>query len=156
MKKLFATLILSILLIGGLNAQTGGVAIGNATVWTDSLGYGEVAASDSVWILNVGFANEWYRIFLEGNANTASDSVKIQAGSVRYNEAKTATDTVWGTYATLKDSAWTSVNTMINTTTGRDFTLFNPAVQLLKFSLMNHRATLTTRSVTITINATRK
>jgi len=156
MKKLFATLILSILLIGGLNAQTGGVAIGNATVWTDSLGYGEVAASDSVWILNVGFANEWYRIFLEGNANSSVDSVAVQTGSVRYNEAKTAVDTVWGSYTGVKIAAGTYVVRMVNTSLGADFILDAPPIQLLKFSLMNHRASLTTRNVTITINATRK
>lgn len=151
------TLFMILILLSGLSfAQTGGIAIGNSSIWTDSLGYGVVATSDSVWILDVGFSNEWYRIFIKGNANDAVDSVILQAGSVRYNEQKVAQDTVWGSYSTVKDSVWESITVMVNNSTGKDFTLFNPAVQLLKFSLLNHRASLATRNVVITINATRK
>ena len=95
MKKLFMILIL----LSGLSfAQTGGVAIGNSSVWTDSLGYGGAATSDSVWVLDVGFANESYRIFVEGNANSSVDSIGIQIGTRRYNEHKVIQDTLWGSY----------------------------------------------------------
>ena len=151
MKKL----ILAILLLTGVSfAQTGGVSISGNSIWTDSLGYGTVATSDSVWILKNDFSYEWYRIFVEGNANSPVDSFVVQAGTIRYNEkTKAAVDTIWGSFATVKDSAWGSINTMINNTVGKDFTLFNPAAQLLKFSLLNHRGGLVTRNVTITINA---
>ena len=153
MKKLLIALLL---LSAPLFAQTAGKLVGGGTVWTDSLGYGVVATSDSVWILNVNFAYDWFRIFVKGNANDAVDSIGLQAGSVRYNESRAAVDTVWGSYSTVKDSVWDSINIMVNNSTGKDFTLFNPSVQLLKFSLLNYRALLTTRNVTITINATRK
>ena len=156
MKQLLAILILSISLIGIGNAQTGGKSIGDASIWTDSLGFGSVATSDSVWILDTGFSNDWYRIFIEGNANSAVDSIIVQAGTVRYSQAKAPIDTLWGSYATLKDSAWESVNVIVNSAVDSDYTLFNPAAQLLKFSLMNYREALITRNVTITVNATRK
>ena len=156
MKKLLAILILSISLIGIGNAQTTGKLVSSGTVWTDSLGYGVVATSDSVWILDVNFAYDWFRIFVEGNANSAVDSIIVQAGSVRYNESKAAVDTVWGSYSTLKDSTWESINTIVNNSTGKDFTLFNPGVQLLRFSLMNYRAVLVTRNVVITVNGIRR
>ena len=150
MKKI---LILFLLIAGMSFAQTKGKLVGGGTVWTDSLGYGVVATSDSVWILDTNFANEWYRIFIKGNTNSPVDSIIIQAGTVRYSEGKAAIDTVWGSWSTVKDSVWGSINTIINNTVGKDFTLFNPATQLLKFSLLNHRAGLVTRNVAITIDA---
>lgn len=152
MKKL---LLFLLLLAGVTFAQTNGKAIGNASVWTDSLGYGVVATSDSVWILKTDFANTWYRLFIKGNANSPVDSIYAQVGSIRYRESGQAVDTVWGSWSTVKDSVWESANTMVNNSVGKDFTLYVPAVQLLKLSLLNHRATLVTRNVVITINATR-
>ncbi len=159
MKKLIITLVF--LLIGITQAQTGGVAIGDASVWTDSVGYGTGAAgtptaSDSVWILKTDFSYEWYRIFVKGNANSTVDSVKIQAGTIRYYNSGNAKDTIWGSWATLKDSVWGSVNTIVNNTVGKDYTLFNPAAQLLKFSLLNYRLAKPLRNVVITINAVKK
>ena len=158
MKTFFAILILSISLIGIGNAQTGGKAIGDASIWTDSLGFSttEPAPVDSVWILDVGFSNESYRIFLEGNANSPVDSLGIQVGSVRYNESGKGIDTTWGSYTGVKIAAGTIAIRMVNTATGVDFVLEEPAIQLLKISLLNHRGGLVTRRVPITINATRK
>ena len=151
MKKL----ILAILLFTGISfAQTGGVSISGNSIWTDSLGYGTVATSDSVWILKNDFSYEWYRIFVEGNANSPVDSIGIQAGTIRYGEkTKAAVDTVWGSYTGLKIAAGTIAIRMVNTATGVDFMLEDPSVQLLKLSLLNHRGGLVTRNVTITINA---
>ena len=156
MRTFFAALIFSISLIGIGSAQINGKAIGSASTWTDSLGYGVVAASDSVLILDTSFSNEWYRIFVKGNSNSPVDSIGIKAGAVRYTNSGVAVDTVWGSYSTLKDSSWSNANTIVNNTVGKDYTLFNPAIQLLKFSLLNHRGGLITRNVVITIQAVRK
>ena len=156
MKKLLSIIILSISLIGIGNAQTTGKLVSNGTVWSDSLGYGSVATSDSVLILDVNFVYESYRIFLEGNANSSVDSVAVQVGSVGYNESLAAVDTVWGSYTGLKIAAGTYAVRMVNTTTGADFILADAPIQLLKFSLMNYRAALLTRNVRIIINGLRK
>jgi len=153
MKKL---LLFIALFAVSISAQTAGKLVSDGTVWTDSLGYGVVATSDSVLILDVNFVYDWFRIFMKGNANSPVDSVYMQAGVVRYNESRTGVDTVWGSWSTVKDSVWGSINTMINNSVGKDFTLFNPATQLLKFSLLNHRATLVTRNVTLTIQGIRR
>ena len=154
MKKLL--LFIAIIFAVNISAQTASKLVGGGTVWTDSLGYGVIATSDSVWILDVNFAYDWFRIFVAGNANDAVDSLILQAGAVRYTEGGAAVDTVWGSYSTVKDSVWESINTIVNNSAGKDFTLFNPAVQLLRFSLMNHRASLTTRNVIITVNGIKK
>jgi len=151
MKELI--LILVLLIAGFTLAQTKGKQIGGGTVWTDSLGYGTVATSDSVWILNTNFAHGWYRIFVEGNANSPVDSFIVQAGTVRYDESRDAQDTIWGSYCALKDSAWGDLNVMINNSVGKDFLMFVPMAQLLRFSLLNHRGGLVTRNSVITINA---
>lgn len=150
MKKLI--LILSLFTAIGF-AQIKGVLTGKGAIWTDSLGYGTEAVSDSVWIVPLDFAYEWYRVFLEGNSNATADSIGIQAGTIRYNEYGVIVDTLWGSYSTLKDSTWGNVNVMINVSTGVDYTLYNPVVQLLKFSLLNDRAALPTRNVTLTLQA---
>ena len=151
MKKLIIILVL--LIAGFALAQTKGKQVGDGTVWTDSLGYGVVATSDSVWILNTNFAHGWYRIFVEGNANSTVDTVKVQVGSVRYDEARDAQDPVWGSYCALKDSAWGDVNIIINNTVGKDYLMFVPMAQLLRFSLLNYRAAVTDRNCVLTINA---
>ena len=156
MKTLFAILIL----LSGLTfAQSNGQPIGDATIWTDSLGYSDsdtLTVADSSFILKVDFNNEWYRIFIKGNANSSVDSIYVQAGAIRYNNNEVALDTVWGSYTTLKDSVWNSISVIVNNTVGKDFTVFVPTAQLLKFQLLNHRETLTTRNVVLTIQALRR
>ena len=154
MKKLL--LFIAIIFAVNISAQTAGKLVSNGTVWTDSLGYGVVATSDSVWILDMNFTYESFRIFVEGNANSPVDSIALQAGTVRYNEARTAVDTVWGSYTGIKIAAGTYAVRMVNTATGADFILNDPPIQLLKFSLLNHRESLVTRNVIITVNGTRK
>ena len=151
MKKL----ILILILFAGISfAQTNGKEIGGGTVWTDSLGYTNLSeTSDSVLTLNMNFSQAWYRIFLKGNANAQADSIYYQHGSVRYSQAKAAVDTVWGSWGTVRDSAWTASNIMINNTVGKDFLLFSPIHQLLRFTLLNYRAAIPTRNCVITIQA---
>ena len=159
MKTFFAILILSISLIGIGNAQSNGLPIGDATIWTDSLGYSgsdTLVVADSVFIIKPDFNNEWYRVFVKGDANSSVDSIYIQAGAIRYSNVGTAIDTVWGSYSTLKDSAWGSINVIVNNSVGKDFTIFNPVTQLLKFGLLNYREALPTRNVTLTIQALRR
>ena len=153
MKKLL--LFIAIIFAVNISAQTTGKLVSDGTVWTDSIYYGGIATSDSVWILNVNFVYDSYRIFLEGNANDAVDSVALQVGSVRYTEGLAAVDTVWGSYTGVKIAAGTYAVRLVNTTAGADFILADSPIQLLKFSLMNYRAALTTRNVTITINGIR-
>ena len=159
MKKLLAILILSISLIGIGNAQTTGKLVSNGTVWSDSLGYSgspPAGTADSVFVLDVNFVYESYRIFLEGNANSSVDSVAVQVGSVGYNESLAAVDTVWGSYTGVKIAAGTYNVRMVNTATGADFILADAPIQLLKFSLINYRAALLTRNVRLVINGLRK
>ena len=156
MKKL---IFLIILLAGVTLGQTKGKQVSDGTIWTDSLGFGTVATSDSVWIFNANFSHDWYRFVVEGNSNSPVDSVKVQAGTIRYTQAGVAVDTMWGSWATLKDSVWNDINTIVNNSVGRDFLLFNPVVQLLKLSLLNewnvavYNGADVTRNVTITIQA---
>ena len=150
-----------ILLFSGIMfAQSNGKVVGGGVIWTDSLGWNTTDTtgllSDSVLIINVDFTHEWYKVFVHGNANSSVDTVGITTGSIVYNDYGSAIDTVWGSAKTLKDSVWDSINLMINNSTGKDFLIFDPAIQLLKFSLLNYRAALLTRNVIITINAKSK
>lgn len=158
MKTLFATILLSLSLIGVNYSQVQGLPIGDATIWTDSVGYSgsdTLAVADSVWTLKVDFNNEWYRIFIAGNSNSPVDSIYIKAGTIRYR-GKTAIDTLWGSYATLKDSGWNTVNVIVNNTVGKDFTLFNPVTQLLQIGLLNYRGVLPTRNARLTVQALKR
>ena len=138
-------------------AQTRGTSEGAGYIWTDSLGYqsGDEAgvAADSAFIIDVRFSKSWYRIFVAGNANSPVDSFYLQLGSVRYNEGGVAQDTTWGSWTLVKDSVWGDINTMINNVVGKDFLVFSPIAQLMKYALLNDRATLNTRNVVITIQA---
>ena len=158
MKSLIVALIL---FISGITfAQSDGKLVGNGAVWTDSLGWNVTDTtgllSDSVWVINMDFTHEWYKIFVEGNANSSVDTIGVTTGSIRYNQYGSPVDTVWGSAKTLKDSVWGSINLMINNATGKDYLIFDPAIQLLKFSLLNYREALLTRNVVITINAKSK
>ena len=158
MRTILAILFLFIL-VGVSNAQLKGVVQGDATIWTDSLGYSgsaPVNTADSVWIFKPNFNDEWYRIFVKGNANSSVDSIYVKVGTIRYNNYNRAIDTLWGSYATLKDSGWNTVNVIVNNTVGKDFTLFSPVTQLLQFGLLNYRAALTTRNVEITVQGLKR
>jgi hypothetical protein len=151
--------LIALIFTGFTMAQSNGQAIGDATIWTDSLGYSgsdTLVVADSSFILKVDFNNEWYKVFVKGNANSSVDSIYVQAGAVRYNNYGTPLDTVWGSYTTLKDSAWNSVNVIVNNTVGKDYMIYTPVAELLKFQLLNYRAALTTRNVVLTIQALRK
>lgn len=154
MKKLILLALLGIFSIP-IFAQMNGKSVGEGVIWTDSIKY-STSVADSSWKINLNFANEWYRIFIKGNANSPVDSVNARLGSITYNEAGRAVDTVWGSWAALKDSSWSDVNTIVNNTVGKDYLLFAPTVQLLELRLLNHRATLPTRVATLTINAVKK
>ena len=161
MKKL----ILMLILLAGVSfAQTTdsgirGIDEGFATIYTDSIGYGTAgtAGDDSVLIIGTQSAHSWYRVFVEGNSNSPVDSFYVQAGIIRHGGyLNPRVDTVWGSWMAVKDSAWGDINTMINNTVGKDFLLFTPMAHILKFTLLNHRATLTTRNCTITVQALRQ
>lgn len=136
------------------HAQTRGKNVGGGTVWTDSLGYTNLnETSDSILIINMNFSKGWIHLFIEGNATAQADSFYVQAGAVRYDEAKDAQDTIWGSYVAFKDSSWSDINILINNTVGKDFLMFRPVTQLLRFTLLNYRAAIPTRNLVITIQA---
>ena len=131
-----------------INVETGGYVL------TDSLGYTNLdETSDSVIVLNMNFTKSKIRIFVTGNANTTLDSIHVRQGSYIYNTSGTVVGTTYGSWASLSDSAGTATNIIINNTVGKDYTLKSSVVQLLQFVLMNHRPTLVTRNVQITIQA---
>ena len=151
MKKLILTLVL---LTGYAFGQTNGISVGAGTVWTDTLGYTTLdETSDSVLTLDTRFSKDWYRIIVDGNANSPVDSFYYQHGTVRYSQAGAPVDTMWGSWGAVKDSAWGDINTMINNSVGKDFLLFSPVHQLLRFTLLNHRGGLAGRNCVITIQA---
>lgn len=157
MKKL----ILFLILMAGVSlAQVAGEpfyrgkTIGGGTVWSDTLSYTTAATpSDSVIIFDVNFSHNWYRFFIEGNANSPVDSFYTEHGSIIYDIGGAAIDTFWGSWSMVKDSVWGDINTMINNTVGKDFLLFSPVAQLLRFTLLNYRATLPTRTLLLSISA---
>lgn len=147
MKTVIALLILFTI---GLNAQsTGTIVTSRLSVYADSLQYqtDAVAGKDSVWIIKM-FDAKTVRLFIKGNANSPVDSLGIKLGSIRYSENGVPIDTTWGSYIAFKDSAWNTVNTIVNNTVGKDFSLYTmPALQLMKISIRNHRGTLPTRKL---------
>ena len=151
MRKLI--LLFLIILSGIAFSQTKGKVVGEGAIWTDSLGYGTVVTSDSVWILNINFNYDHYRFFIKGNTSSPVDSIGLMPGSIRYDEMKNPVDTIWGSQVALEDSAGNTIYTIVNNTVGKDFTLVRSATQLLKLSLLNHRGGLITRNVTITVDA---
>ena len=131
-----------------INVETGGYVV------TDSIGYTNLSeTSDSVWIIDMGFAKGWISLFVTGNANSPVDSVRIRAGSRTYDTSGDSSGVTWGSWVALKDSAWGDLNVMVNNSVGKDFLIFRPVTQLLEFTLMNNRANLVTRNCQITINA---
>ncbi len=151
MKKLFMLLmLLSIPIL----AQTNGRLVGGGVVWTDSLGYTNLdETSDSILIIDMNFSKGWIHLFVEGNSTAQADSFYAQAGTVRYSERGSPQDTIWGSYVAFKDSAWADLNILINNTVGKDFLMFRPVTQLLRFTLLNYRAAIPTRNCVITLQA---
>jgi len=149
MRTIFLFLLLSLPLM----AQINGVQHGQGTIRSDSVYFGAGTATvDSVKIYDFRFANYWYSIVFEGNANSPVDSVIITKGTLRFNDAGVLQDTVWGNQINWKDSTWTDVNTLINNTVGVHYTAFEPVVNLLKIEFLNAWANLNTRKLKYVLN----
>lgn len=153
MKQLLALIILFSI---GVYAQTQGVIVtSKASIYADSLQFevsDTLAQKDSVWIIRPNFNANYVRLFIKGNANSSVDSLGVQLGTLRYNVNGVPIDTTWGSYVAFKDSAWNTVNTLVNNTVGKDFSLYvMPAIQLIKISLLNYRAALLTRKVDVIV-----
>lgn len=160
MKKILSTILILLALVSISFAQSNGLIMTSKVItWTDSLGYSgsdTLAVADSVWILPINFRTDYFRIYLDANANSAVDSIGIELGAKVYTSAGVCTDTTWGSYIGVKDSAWNTLNVLVNNTTGKDYSLFfMPPVDLMKLSLLNYRAALTTRNVRVTIQGTK-
>ena len=145
MKKLI--FLLSFLLLNAVSFSQTPIDLGNnGTVWNDSLYFG--TPGDSIYTIDLNMEYEWVKIFLEGDANSPVDSIAVYNGSNLYGNAsgKPNGNTLYGTvFATI-----------VNTATGKETTLTQPPMQLLKIALVNHRATLATRNITFIIQAKKK
>lgn len=129
---------------------------GSFRTYTDSLQYQTdvVASKDSVWILSFNWNPDAVRIYIKGNSNNPVDSIGVQFGYDVYNESGTVVATQYGSWTALKDSAWNTVSTIVNNTVGKDYAVYQfPSYGKLKFTLRNHRGTLTTRKAQITVQA---
>lgn len=151
------TLMMVVFLIGMVYAQPQMNIFANGIILSDSLGYSGSDAGDSTWILKLDFNYDWLRVFIEGNADSPVDSIGIRFGTIRYSpygSGSQPADTLWGSYfATIKDSAYNNCTRIINNTLGKDYFLLAPAVQLVKFEIMNYRAASLTREVKLTVQA---
>ena len=146
MKKLtitIALLLFSIIAYGQTPHHIGKTA----TQWNDSLYYG--GPGDSVYTIDLNFEYEWVKIFLKGNANNSVDSVTVYNGSVLYSN-------LTGNPSGSADNFGPVFATMVNASTGKETTLTQPPMQLLKLALVNWRGGLTTRAVTFIIQAKKK
>ena len=152
MKKLF--LLLMLILSVNCFSQSGGALLNEDTkTWYDSLYYG--SPGDSVWILKTtDFYASTFRIYLDGNSNNPVDSIGIELGAYKRNNAGTVTGAVWGSQIAVKDSAWNTLQTLVNKSTSKDYQLYAmPPVELMRISLLNHRGTVKTRKVKIIVQA---
>ena len=151
MKKLILILFVALSIIG-FAQQEGTVITNKASVFADSLKYTASGTADSVFIIKANFRFDAARIFINGNSNSPVDSLGVQLGGIRRNNAGVPIDTSWGSYISFKDSAWNITNTLINNTVGKDFSLYTmPVFELMKISVRNHRATLVTRKVDVLV-----
>ena len=148
MKKLFLILFAFTIQLSAQNW----IPQGNGYTYTVTIKYGGVATSDSIENVDLDLQyGDFTSIFVEGNAN-GTDSVVVRAGAKSFLVAGiTASDTVWGSYVPLKDSSGTVVNTIVNNTVGKHYWISEPNQDVLQFQLINYRAALATRSVTLVI-----
>ena len=140
-------IVLSVMLISIASfAQSNGLQMTSKNyVFADSLYYG--TPGDSIWIINAQFATGFKGI-LKGNSNSTVDSLKIELGIIRYNNANQPSDTIWSPASGFKIAAGTVVTTLINTSTGLEFSVEKaPVINLIRMTLLNYRGTLTTRKL---------
>lgn len=157
MKRLI--LIIAIILTSLSFAQMNGkwVIDGQFRTWTDSLQYtanDSDAVKDSVWVINFGFNPDAVRIYVKGNANNTVDSINVRLSAKVYNESGTLVETLWSNPVSLKDSAWNTVNLIVNKSTGKDYSIYQfSTFDSIKISLLNATSTIRERKVQITVQA---
>lgn len=156
MKKLLLLIMFGLLFVTNVYSQTP-IDIGdNGTVWNDSLYYG--VPGDSIYTLDLNMEYEWVKIFIKGNANSPVDTIEIRdVTQVFSNLTGYPSGTSYaGSVAVLKDSALNTVNLIINNTTGKSYTLWNPPMSGLQFKLKNYRVAVPNRSSFISVIAKKK
>lgn len=154
MKTIILTILLTTLSLAQMNGKW--IIDGQFRTYTDSLQYqtDAVEGKDSVWIISFNFNPDAIKIYVKGNNNSPVDSIGVQFGYDVYNESGTVIETFYGSWTALKDSAWNTVNTIVNNTVGKDYSLFNfPTFSKVKLTLRNHRGTLATRKSQVTVQA---
>jgi len=160
MKKILSIVLILFAVCSVSFGQDNGLIMTSKVItWTDSLQYqtDAIAGKDSVWILPVNYRADYFRIYLDANTNSPIDSIGIELGARVYTNTGVCTDTIWGSYIAVKDSALNTLNVLINNTTGKDYTLWNlPPIDLMKLSLLNYRNLLPTRKVRVTIQGTKE
>ena len=159
MRKMFLVFaIISVASMIGFAQKDGKIITSKVTVWSDSLQYqtDAVAGKDSVKIIRTNYNVNAFRIYLDGNDNSPVDSLKIQLGGRIYDDNGVCVDTSWGSIISLKDSVWALNSTLINQSTGKDFSSYTmPPIDLIKITLLNYRAAVPTRKVTVTLQGTK-
>lgn len=160
--KNFLVLIIGLILLSSFSvAQVNGLIMTSKVItWSDSLGYSgsdTLSVADSSAIIPINYRADYFRIFLDANANSPVDSIAIKLGARVYNNSGTCTDTTWSDVIAVKDSSMgTPIVTMVNSATGKSYSIWNlPPYDLMKIYLLNHRATLLTRNTRFTLQGTK-
>lgn len=152
MKKILLTLLLA-----GITYSQSWIPQGSGFTFTMTLAYSNAGASDSVETADLDLQyGDMVEIWVLGNSNATGDSIRIRSGAKSYLVAgATPDDTVYGSAMALKDSAGNIQNTIVNNTVGKHYWIYEPLADVLRFELINYRAAVPTRSVTLVIK-TRK
>lgn len=154
MKKLLLLLFIPFI----LSAQNW-IPQGNGYTYTVTIKYGATTTATMDSVERVDFDMQYgdlAAIWVLGNPNSPVDSVYIKTGGKSILVAGvTPDDTIYGGNVTLKDSAGSIQNTIVNNSTGKRYWFFEPVIDVLEFGLLNHRGTLATREVTFVIKTKR-
>ena len=165
MKKLF--LILMLMIPVGIFAQSHNIVkdLYGGIIFRDSVRYTTLATltptSDSIHVINLGLMYDWISFgtnYANDRAvNSPVDSIKLSSGVILYNYQGVAKDTVWFDEVWMKDSSGTAVTRVVYSAyNSKSYLIMNPAIQLLKVELVNHRLTLPTRVANYVIVAMKK
>ena len=136
MKKIiFSLLLLSTFFFLGSERQGKyGSIIGYGRVYADSL----ISFHDTSLVFDMNFSPNLAEITVISNTS-ATDSLKIYAGFIRYNLNGNKLDTTWSAPIPIRGlTTWNTVDTTIAISKAKATWFLNvPVIQLLKVSLVN-------------------
>lgn len=138
MKKL---IVLLLILVAYIPAQTKGWNISGVTIWSDSLKTASATVtSDSVYVVNLGYAFEYPNITVTDTGSAVVDTIECFKGAIIYNNSVDGTpvDTVWSDQPLpLKDYTWTDTTLMVGGGNTKTYTILDYNIHLLKVLRMN-------------------